>query len=102
MTDIVERMKNYIHGEHDEYIPEVLQLACAEIERLRSFDKSVTALVEKQANDEGCWFVAETITEKYLQTQLRLLHAAIEGTDFFGFPKETSVPSTHQRGGSDV
>jgi hypothetical protein len=34
--DIVERMKNYIHGEHDDYIPEVLQLACAEIERLRA------------------------------------------------------------------
>jgi hypothetical protein len=35
MTDIVERMKAYIHGEHDDYVPEVLQLACAEIERLR-------------------------------------------------------------------
>jgi len=35
MTDIVERMKNYIPGENDEFIPEVLQLACDEIERLR-------------------------------------------------------------------
>lgn len=34
--DIVERMKNYIHGEHDVYIPEVLRLACAEIEALRA------------------------------------------------------------------
>jgi hypothetical protein len=29
-------MQNYIHGENDDYIPEVLQLACAEIERLRA------------------------------------------------------------------
>lgn len=44
----------------------------------------IKALVEKQANDEGCWFLAETVTEAYLQRQLRLLHAAIEGTDIRG------------------
>jgi len=49
-------------------------------------EAKIKALVEKQANDEGCWFLAETLTEAYLQHQLRLLHAAIEGTDFFGFP----------------
>jgi hypothetical protein len=49
-------------------------------------EAKIKALVEKQANDEGCWFVAQTITEAYLQSQLRLLHAAIEGTDYFGRP----------------
>lgn len=34
-ADIVERMENFIPGEHDDYTPEVLQLACAEIRRLR-------------------------------------------------------------------
>lgn len=47
-------------------------------------EKKIKELVEKQANDEGCWFKAETCAEAYLQRQLRLLHAAIEGTDFFG------------------
>lgn len=46
----------------------------------------IAKLVEEQANDPGCWFVAQTVTEAYLQRQLRLLHAAIEGTDFFGIP----------------
>jgi hypothetical protein len=46
--DIVERMKNYIHGEHDDYIPEVLQLACAEIERLRA--KAATPLEASYQN----------------------------------------------------
>jgi hypothetical protein len=38
MSDIVERMKNYIPGEpaHEEAVPEVLELAIAEIERLRT------------------------------------------------------------------
>lgn len=58
----------------------------------------IKALVEKQADDEGCWFVAETITEAYLQRQLRMLHAAIEGTDFFGFP-ETAEPGSQVTNG---
>jgi hypothetical protein len=49
-------------------------------------EPKVLKLVEKQANDEGCWFRAETCAEAYLQEQLRLLHAAIEGTDCFGLP----------------
>lgn len=57
----------------------------------RAIDEAkVHALVEKQANDEGCWFVAGTCAEAYLQRQLRLLHAAIEGTDFFGIPIDKS------------
>ncbi len=56
-------------------------------------EAKIKALVEKQADDEGCWFVAQTVTEAYLQSQLRLLHAAIEGTDFFGLPI-----SSEQRG----
>ena len=35
-------------------------------------------LVDEQAEDEGLWFVYETITEDYLQRALRKLHAAIE------------------------
>ena len=34
---------------------------------------------KEQAEDEGLWFVAETITESYLQSALRRLHAAVEG-----------------------
>lgn len=47
-------------------------------------EAKVMALVEKQANDAGCWFEAQTCAEAYLQRQLRLLHAEIEGTNFFG------------------
>lgn len=58
----------------------------AEIERLR---RELAALelqlftirrfTELQAEDEGLWFIAETITEDYLQRAIRELHAAIEG-----------------------
>jgi hypothetical protein len=37
------------------------------------------ALVSKQAEDEGLWFVPVSITEDYLQRALRALHEAIEG-----------------------
>ncbi len=35
-------------------------------------------IVEKQAEDEGLWFISETVPEAYLQLELRKLHAAIE------------------------
>jgi len=36
------------------------------------------ALVYKQAEDEGLWFIAQTAPEAYLQKELRRLHYAIE------------------------
>jgi hypothetical protein len=51
--------------------PDVLNLV-AELRRLR-------ALVAEQAEDAGLWFVAEHVTEAYLQGALRDLHRAIEG-----------------------
>lgn len=35
-------------------------------------------LVQKQAEDKGLWFVAQTAPEAYLQQELRKLHAAVE------------------------
>jgi hypothetical protein len=46
-----------------------------ELGRLRAAE----ALCREQAEEEGLWFVAEHITEAYLQQELRKLHAAIEG-----------------------
>jgi hypothetical protein len=41
--------------------------------------ESPIAVVNEQAEDGGLWFVAQTITEDYLQRALRRLHAAVEG-----------------------
>jgi hypothetical protein len=38
------------------------------------------ALVLDQAENDGLWFLTESITEAYLQQELRRLHAAVEGT----------------------
>lgn len=35
-------------------------------------------VVAEQAEDEGLWFITETITEAYLQAALRRLHEAVE------------------------
>lgn len=56
--------------------------AAAEIRRLSARCAALEqaqALVNTQAEDEGLWFVAVTISEGYLQQELRRLHAAIEG-----------------------
>lgn len=55
--------------------------------------KTAIDLVVEQARDSGIWFVAQTITEAYLQSELRKLHAAVE-QDFYNecgksFPKDT-------------
>lgn len=35
-------------------------------------------LIDKQAEDEGLWFLAETAAEIYLQEALNELHKAVE------------------------
>ena len=39
---------------------------------------AIKELVDKQAEDEGLWFMARTAPEAYLQQELRRLHAEIE------------------------
>lgn len=41
----------------------------------------VKSLVNKQAADDGLWFVAQTAPEAYLQQELRKLHSLIEEGD---------------------
>lgn len=43
-----------------------------------SMRKKMQELVNKQAEDPGLWFDAQTAPEAYLQQELRKLHAAIE------------------------
>jgi hypothetical protein len=52
-------------------IAEVCAALKRDVERLRN-------IVNKQAEDEGLWFVAQTAPEAYLQQELRNLHAAID------------------------
>ncbi len=40
--------------------------------------KKIKILVDKQAEDGGLWFDAETAPEAYLQNHLRELHRIIE------------------------
>ena len=39
---------------------------------------AIRALVDRQAEDGGLWFVARTAPEAYLQQELRRLHALVE------------------------
>jgi len=49
-----------------------------EIDALKARLAEARRVCDEQANDEGLWFVAETVTEAYLQSALRRLHAAVE------------------------
>ena len=40
--------------------------------------EAIQQVVDKQAEDEGLWFVAARASEAYLQQELRQLHAVIE------------------------
>ena len=40
--------------------------------------REIRGLVDRQAEDAGLWFVAETAPEDYLQRHLRNLHGLIE------------------------
>jgi len=58
----------------------------AAVRRLRAADErnraalaNIRKLVDTQAEDAGLWFLTATAPEAYLQQQLRVLHAVIEG-----------------------
>jgi len=38
----------------------------------------IRAVVNAQAEDDDLWFIAETVSEAYLQRELRHLHAVVE------------------------
>ena len=38
-------------------------------------------IINRQAEDDGLWFIAQTAPESYLQRELRILHDAIESSD---------------------
>ena len=40
--------------------------------------RNAKGIIDKQAEDEGLWFISESITEAYFQQELRKLHALIE------------------------
>ncbi len=40
--------------------------------------KELRDLVDRQAEDEGLWFISKTASEEYLQQELRKLHHCIE------------------------
>jgi hypothetical protein len=40
--------------------------------------RELCALVNEQIHDEGLWFIAATVSEAYLQRELRRLHAEVE------------------------
>lgn len=63
------------HAPHD------LRLALDVIEAA----KLAKTLTDSQAEDDGLWFVAQTITEAYLQAALRSLAAAVEAIPLNAF-----------------
>ena len=50
----------------------------ADLAALRQRHAEALALVARQAEDDGLWFIAHTAPEIYLQQALRALHAALE------------------------
>jgi len=54
----------------------------ARVRKLEETFKSARAIVDEQAEDEGLWFIAESIIEAYFQQELRRLHIVIEAVPF--------------------
>lgn len=47
---------------------------------MRDRSEALRGLIERQAEDEGLWYNAETAAEAYVQCALREAHAAVEET----------------------
>lgn len=57
----------------------MMRFAARTIERLQDHLAAIRNLVDRQAEDEALWFMAEHVTEEMLQEALRKLHAVVEG-----------------------
>lgn len=85
-TKLVERLRELLAHVQQEMRPvigaeatlEDAVLALTAQEQVAGVLSASRRLVNEQAEDEGLWFVAESVTEAYLQNALRKLHAAVE------------------------
>lgn len=64
---------------HDGYTSHVQGEPCPNL-KAKTDTERLQSLVDKQAEDEGLWFAAQTAPEAYLQQELRKLHEAIDQT----------------------
>jgi hypothetical protein len=88
-TDPIGRRANLIHIR-------LLQIAQSQPAAERTIAE-LRALVDRQAEDEGLWFLnPKTAPEAYLQQELRKLHAAIEETEDGWVPVERELPMERQ------
>lgn len=84
MRERDERIERHEATLRDIALVEVeLEAAEAEVQALRQGIARMRQVVDRQAEDDGLWFVAERVTEAYLQEALRALHSAIE-SELFG------------------
>jgi hypothetical protein len=95
--DIIERWlpsAGYLDSEHSDCAMDIESL-CDHIDaqtlRIETLEQAVAALrrkqtsiqnvVNRQAEDLGLWFLAETVPEGYVQQELRALHRVIESAE---------------------
>ena len=72
--DVLRNFEDFLTREIDEALEERIKHP-EDFEE--AFDQLKT-LVKEQIHDDGCWFIAKTAPEGYLQERLRELHRAID------------------------
>jgi len=65
--------------------------------------QKIKDLINKQAGDEGLWFIPEYVTEDYLQLNLRLLTAKVEKfVDSILEVEEDGEPNAYDDNGNPI
>jgi len=67
-----------VNTDFDKKLEKELTATKEDNERMREAFDSIQTLVDNQAEDDGLFFYAETVTEEHLMHALRVLHARIE------------------------
>jgi len=68
-------------------------------DELLTYVDELKAVVDRQAEDDGLWFTAQTAPEAYLQQELRKLHAEIEGEPVRLDPADFPEPEVTENDG---
>ena len=85
LVDVLRRCEAYVHtftrGALAGTLLGDIQVALLQAEQKAERDAKLAVLVDRQSEDAGLWFEAQTAAEAYLQQELRKLHAMIESAD---------------------
>ena len=71
-------LRNLGINRYPPFVRKALNTIADRLESLITQTEDARTMVREQAEDDGLWFIADSVVEAYFQQEIRRLHATIE------------------------